>query len=256
MLVGSASWAGCGGQTGDDGLSDQGGSAANAGSGGSDGSEGGAAGQTSAAGAGGQGGMQHAGPTGGGGGQSAGGSTAGGAGGEAAGAAGSAAGTDQGGAAGTDPGDDPIFSMPTTCSSGAKWTKGNKGSSSMHPGGTCISCHASNFDAPKFIFAGTVYKTGHEPDDCNGVNGSTDASGAQVIVTDANGQVFTAAVNKVGNFLGYPVSGKTFKTPYTARVVFNGKERAMGEHQTSGDCNSCHTEAGTKDAPGRIALPE
>ena len=32
-------------------------------------------------------------------------------------------------------------------------------------------------------------------------------------------------------------------------------ERAMVAAQTSGDCNSCHTLAGTNGAPGRIMLP-
>jgi len=43
--------------------------------------------------------------------------------------------------------------------------------------------------------------------------------------------------------------------PYTAKVKYNGLERVMVASQTTGDCNSCHTQAGTKGAPGRILLP-
>jgi hypothetical protein len=44
-------------------------------------------------------------------------------------------------------------------------------------------------------------------------------------------------------------------------VVSGDKERAMTATQTSGDCNSCHTVAGTNTvagadpAPGRIVAP-
>jgi hypothetical protein len=238
----SAIWAGCGGQTGDDGLSDLGGggeTAAGGAAGAGDAGAGGDAAGGDSQGGSAQGGATHGGTTQGG--SAQGGSSVAGSGGDT-------------GSAGSDPGTDPLFSDPPTCSSNAKWTKGNNGSSSMHPGGTCIQCHSTSFGAPKFLFAGTVYATGHDPNDCNGVNGKTTA--AQVIVTDANGQEYSAAVNKAGNFLGYPVAGKTFKAPYTARVVSGGKERAMSGHQTSGDCNSCHTDSGAQGAPGRIALPQ
>jgi hypothetical protein len=32
-------------------------------------------------------------------------------------------------------------------------------------------------------------------------------------------------------------------------------ERVMMHAEMNGDCNSCHTEAGTEDAPGRIMRP-
>jgi cytochrome c553 len=116
----------------------------------------------------------------------------------------------------------------------------------MHPGVACIACHATEKAAPAFTIAGTVYPSAHEPNDCNGLNG-----GAQVIVTDAAGKTLTLPVNSVGNF--YSVSPIT--TPFRAKVVANGKERAMAATQTVGDCNSCHTEAGTSSAPGRILTP-
>ena len=43
--------------------------------------------------------------------------------------------------------------------------------------------------------------------------------------------------------------------PFTAKVTYQGRERAMTAPQTSGDCNGCHTQAGANGAPGRITLP-
>ena len=119
----------------------------------------------------------------------------------------------------------------------------------MHPGDACISCHTQN-NGPSFTIAGTVFPTAHELDDCNGSNGTTD--GLQVVITDATGKVVTVAVNSVGNFH----SSSTIATPFTATVkASNGKTRAMTTPQTSGDCNSCHTEQGANGAPGRIMAP-
>ena len=68
------------------------------------------------------------------------------------------------------------------CTSGTTWTGGNEGSANMNPGRACISCHAGEDDAPRFTIAGTLYPTGHEPNLCNGVNGTT---GARVVIVDA-----------------------------------------------------------------------
>jgi len=139
---------------------------------------------------------------------------------------------------------------PLVCTSNQSWTHGNSGSSSMHPGRACISCHDTSRDAPSFQIAGTVYPTAHEPDDCNGVSST---SGAQVVITDANGVVLTLKPNSVGNF--YDPGRPTIALPYHAKVLRNGVERAMTDAQTSGDCNSCHTVDGANGAPGRIMLP-
>lgn len=119
----------------------------------------------------------------------------------------------------------------------------------MHPGVACINCHATKFDAPRFTIAGTVFPTEHEPDDCNGLSGTT--SGVKVVITGADGKVLTLPVNAVGNFYTTTAVAKPFK----AKVVAGTKERAMNAAQTSGDCNSCHTETGANNAPGRIAAP-
>jgi hypothetical protein len=146
------------------------------------------------------------------------------------------------------------YDTPVVCTSNKQWTGGNDGSANMHPGGACINCHSSGGgeeQGPSFAFAGTVYPTAHEPDDCNGLNGSSTM--AQVIVTDANGAMITMNVNSVGNF---SYSSRTaVALPYHAKVVSNGQERAMTAAQQSGDCNSCHTENGANDAPGRIMAP-
>ncbi len=138
---------------------------------------------------------------------------------------------------------------PTVCTSNSFWTGGNRESPRMNPGQACITCHKQEGEGPRTGFLGTVYPTAHEPDDCNGVNGTVTAT--QVVITDATGATFTGAVNAAGNF----VIQRSFTAPYTAKVVSGSKTRAMKTPQTSGDCNSCHTEKGTKDAPGRIYAP-
>lgn len=140
------------------------------------------------------------------------------------------------------------------CTSGATRDPNESEGPEMTPGRACITCHAEDNaasgegDAPIFAFAGTVFPGGHEPDDCI----ASGSQGAQVIVTDAMGKEFTAAVNAVGNFL---FEDEHFAYPYQAKVVFLGRERRMQTAQQSGDCNRCHTAAGDFGAPGRIVLP-
>ena len=148
--------------------------------------------------------------------------------------------------AGTAP--DP-FSVPPSCTSKTTWTRGTSGSGSMEPGMACINCHASSGgEAPTFTIAGTIYPTAHEPDLCNGANGT---DGAQVVITGANGATTTLTPNGAGNFY---YTGTVAK-PFRAKVIYMGRERDMASTQTSGDCNSCHTQNGTMSAPGRIILP-
>lgn len=155
--------------------------------------------------------------------------------------AGSPAGSCAPGDAGVSP-----YDTPTQCSSNTHWTGGNSGSDRMHPGGTCVACHASSADAPHYLVAGTVFPTAHEPTDCEGVS-----SGVTVEITDAAGGVHTLAVNPAGNFFAQA----TWTLPYRARVLANGRSRAMSAAQNNGDCNLCHTEAGANGAPGRIMAP-
>lgn len=140
--------------------------------------------------------------------------------------------------AGTPP---PIVSV---CTSNTFWTGGNNGSASMNPGRACIACHSQG-DGPTFAAAGTVYPTVREPNLCNG------RSGVTVEITDANNVVRTATTNGAGNFNLTGVLAK----PYRVRLLYQGRVRVMNTPQTSGDCNSCHTETGLNGAPGRIVAP-
>jgi mono/diheme cytochrome c family protein len=144
-------------------------------------------------------------------------------------------------------GSPPGAGCGSTCTSGRTWTGGNEGSRDMNPGMPCIQCHASD-EGPRFSIAGTVYPTIAEPDLCNGAPSS---SGAQVVITGADGRTLTLNLNGAGNFF----SEIAVARPYHAKVVTAGSERAMTAEQTSGDCNGCHTPSGASGAPGRILIP-
>jgi hypothetical protein len=148
------------------------------------------------------------------------------------------------------PVNDPLNAAPT-CTSKTNWTRGTNGSASMEPGQACISCHArSGGEAPTFVIAGTLYPTGHEPDNCNGASGST--SGAKIVVVGSNGNSVSLTPNGAGNFY----SSTSLPGPYKAKVVSgSGVERVMSSTASTGDCNSCHTQNGANGAPGRITLP-
>jgi hypothetical protein len=137
------------------------------------------------------------------------------------------------------------FDVPPTCTSGRYWTGGNRESPLMHPGMACIQCHTDMREGPRFKIAGSVYPTGHEPNDCNG------ATSATIEVTDAGNRVTNLAVNAAGNFS----SQATFTFPIRVAVVANGKRRDMIGAPASGDCNTCHTQNGAMMAPGRIVVP-
>lgn len=156
---------------------------------------------------------------------------------------------------------DTTFTDPAshTCD-GSTQSATCKESSRMNPGMPCIGCHntpgsysppCSSFSpqGPYFSVAGTVFARGHVPDGCRTT--TVDLSQAQVIITDKNGVAHTLPVNSVGNFY----NEGNIATPYTAKVVYQGKTRAMAAAQTDGDCNTCHSESGINGAPGRVALP-
>jgi mono/diheme cytochrome c family protein len=130
------------------------------------------------------------------------------------------------------------YDGPFTCSTGKTYTGGND--PLMRPGDPCQYCHT-------FPAAGTVYKTEHEDESCEGAN----VSNANIVITDANGMVLTLPVNSAGNFY----TGTTIAGPFHAKLVYAGGERDMLEAQSSGNCNLCHTPAGDNGAPGRIMLP-
>jgi mono/diheme cytochrome c family protein len=158
---------------------------------------------------------------------------------------------------------DTTFTGAPTCPSGSTYVGGD-GSRSMDPGQPCISCHATTGgEAPTFTFAGTVFANGHATDDCTpSATEKTELADAEVIITGANNATITLPLSTTkglsnGNFS----TSQSVPLPYTAKVVYfqgpnMGKERDMVTPQMSGDCNSCHTVAGTNNAPGRIALPQ
>lgn len=145
------------------------------------------------------------------------------------------------------------YSADPTCTSNAKWTRGDRGSELMHPGDTCIDCHEREREGPRYTVAGTIYPTAHEPIDCNGVNGRT--SKTTVVITDAAGKTFNIPVNSVGNFY----TGSAIKKPFRAKVIRGEAVFEMQAAITDGECNGCHTAEGTFDdltkPRGRIVLP-
>jgi hypothetical protein len=153
-----------------------------------------------------------------------------------------------------DPKNDPAFSGASICTSGKKGPTG--AGLSMNPGTACNACHKTQAANRVFAWGGTVYATGHEPDQCVGVPST---AGAVVVITGANGKEVKMPVNGGGNFGIYARDAKAMAltAPFSARVEQGGKVRAMSTplKATDGDCNGCHTEAGSQGAPGRIALP-
>ena len=149
--------------------------------------------------------------------------------------------------AGGAPSMDPLLSMPT-CTSTTSWAGGNRESASMNPGMACVTCHQKSGEAPIFSIAGTVYPTGHEPDLFNSKVGT---DGARIVIIGADGKTLTLTPNAVGNFS----SEIQVKTPFQAKVTFQGRERLMITPQTSGDCNGCHSQSGDNSAPGRVTVP-
>jgi len=150
-------------------------------------------------------------------------------------------------ASGTATGIDGVPDAQPICTSASTWTKGDHGSSSMNPGRACLACHAT-MNGPPLTFAGTIYPTAHEPDLCNGADGS---DGARVVLTGADGNTLTLTPGAAGNF----DSATILMMPFSAKVTYQGRTRAMTATQTSGDCNGCHTQSGANGAPGRIVLP-
>ncbi len=153
--------------------------------------------------------------------------------------------------------------LPVTCFSNMRWTEGNTGKKEMNPGYACRACHlGDNFlgqnpnrvysgKGAKF-FMGTVYGEFNEADLCS-ANAVPD--GTVVEILDSTGQLkLTLPVDKSGNFESTSVAAQV-SLPYKARVRSNGRVRPMGDAQMNGDCNTCHTEQGRENAPGRIVWP-
>lgn len=146
-----------------------------------------------------------------------------------------------------------------TCVSGVRWTRGNRGSDFMNPGQACIQCHARDNEAPTLSVGGTVFNAPHEEDNCNGFNGPTAGGAAYVEIVDATGRTWRLDINRAGNFFSEdPIPG-----PFRRTRVYGpgGRYNEMSAAPASGDCNRCHTQAGSNyvdpadPAPGRLVVP-
>ncbi len=148
---------------------------------------------------------------------------------------------------------DPLHAL-ATCTSGMVWTAASPNDPLMRPGEGCnvsSACHGAGA-AAIWSVAGTIYPTGHEPNDCEGFS-NTSSNGVGIVITDAMGGVLPLAPNTVGNFyysgaLAFPIQAKLIS-------FATGAERAMVGPVSSGDCNSCHTQDGSSGAPGRLTVP-
>jgi len=160
------------------------------------------------------------------------------------------------GMCGPDPEPGP-FDVEPMCSSGRFWGEGDDGDPRMHPGRDCITCHdrerPDEDDIPDLLIGGTVYPTGHEPNDCYG-DSSADL---QVVVRSLmSDDEITLQPNATGNFLlrrGDAPAG--FAAPFSVKLVQGDLERIMPIEAPHGSCNRCHTQDGTMNAPGRVVSP-
>ena len=143
---------------------------------------------------------------------------------------------------------------PIVCTSGK--LAGTSENQDMTPGQPCNACHAytnsggDGNEAPIYAFAGTVYTAHHEPDNC--VGGTNGGGSAVIEVVSRTGKRFFAPIFESGNFM---LESDEVTYPITARITYQGRTRWMIEPQMSGDCNTCHSEAGGSGASGRIRLP-
>jgi hypothetical protein len=137
--------------------------------------------------------------------------------------------------------------VTVTCTSATYWDTSALSSELMHPGKACIACHSAT-GGPAYTLAGTVYPTMHEPDDCNGTDGTI--TGMTVLIIDATGATHTIPVDEAGNF----VRVTSIPMPYRATVISGSNVREMKTPQYDGDCNGCHSVLGTK-SPGRVMAP-
>lgn len=159
----------------------------------------------------------------------------------------------------------PPAGTDTSCVSNTRWNPASRPSALMAPGQACLTCHARRTDAadpePFHVIGGTAYYALHEVDNCYGFTGlaPNPTGAAYVELVDADGTMLRLRVGRSGNFgtssaLVFPLR--------SARVVGpTGLVNEMGSEVPHGDCNACHTEAGTTTepgadpAPGRITVP-
>jgi hypothetical protein len=136
-----------------------------------------------------------------------------------------------------------------SCTSKSAWTGGLRGSDEMTPGRACMACHVMTPSAPQYTVSGTVYAGPHDADDCNGVDG---LGVAVAILSDTGDEIGSRLqLNRVGNFF----ATRAMPPLYRVKVLAGGRERVKQSPVRTGDCNLCHTAAGTMGASGRLLKP-
>ena len=116
------------------------------------------------------------------------------------------------------------------------------------PGQPCLVCHGEDYTRGGVVFAvaGTIYRESGDEE------GEPDVD---VIMTDADGRVFTERTNEAGNF--YIEAGEAHPTfPMTVEVDGDG---APVRHMRSaiyreGSCSACHLIAVDEASAGRVVL--
>lgn len=119
------------------------------------------------------------------------------------------------------------------CPSGLMWSFGDEGSTRMHPGSDCNSCHQREGAGPIYAGAGTVYVHDDESTGCFGVRD------ADVVLTFSDGTRRTARSNVAGNFWFLPEDGP-FKPPFRVSVGYGGTGYTAEQLHTDMNCGSCH----------------
>ena len=91
----------------------------------------------------------------------------------------------------------------------------------------------------------------HDEDNCNGLDSTM--VGAAIEITDEAGMPLFArlTINPAGNFYTTRSVPGTFKV----KLFSQGREIAMKEPVTNGDCNYCHRKDDFMQTKGRIVPP-
>jgi hypothetical protein len=115
---------------------------------------------------------------------------------------------------------------------------GGSGDEFMLPGFDCQSCHSPGGQARNVPFSasGTVFVS---PD------GGAGDEGVTVSITDAEGRVFEAVTNRVGNFS--MTQSIAFGGSARVSITKGGVTRLMDEELPHGSCNECHRRGGEED---------
>lgn len=115
------------------------------------------------------------------------------------------------------------------------------------PGQPCGVCHRENDEAPRFVFAGTIYR---DP------GSQVPVADVQVRFVDSEGTTFTTTTNCVGNFYVKP-SELTPRSPtwVTVQITDLPYEMASPIHREV-SCASCHFDPVSPVSAGHIFVTD